>query len=377
MHVVVLGAGYAGIAVTRQLESELPPDVDLTLVDENETHLVQHLIHRVVREPGLADRLTVPISDLVDRAEHRQERVTDVDPDEGVVEFTDGTLSYDVGVICLGARTAFYGIPGVEAHATPLKRLTHVEQIREGFESVPADGRAVVCGAGLSGIQIAGELAALVGERDSPPEVLLLEQKASVAPEFPSPFQTAVSEELAAQGVTVRTDATVAEARSDALVFDNGDTLGYDQLVWTGGISGGDELGGERPQVRATLRLGDRTFAAGDAVRVVDSDGQAVPATAQTAVRQADVAATNAARLVAYHRDGAAGFEPRLQRYRYDSLGWVVSVGDGTVAQVGGSVLRGRAARAVKTTVAAGYLGRLGAVESAAEYVRGHFEGEE
>jgi len=377
MHVVVLGAGYAGIAATRQLESELPQAVDITLVDQSESHLVQHLIHRVVREPGLADRLTIPISDLLDRADHRQERVTDIDPDDGVVEFEAGSLSYDVGIVSLGARTAFYGIPGAEEHATPLKRLAHAEQIRETFASVPADGRAVVCGAGLSGIQIAGELAALAAEHDSPPAVLLLEQEDSVAPEFPAPFQTAVSEELAAQGVTVRTGATVTEVRSDVLEVDDGDTLAYDQLVWTGGIGGGDEFGGERPAVRATLRLGDRTFAAGDAVRVVDSDGQAVPATAQTAVRQADVAATNATRLVDHHRDGAAGFEPRLQRYRYDSLGWVVSVGDGTVAQVGGSVLRGRAARAVKTTVAAGYLGRLGAVESAAEYVRGHFEGEE
>jgi NADH dehydrogenase len=376
MHVVVLGAGYAGIAVTRQLEQELPPDVDLTLVDESETHLVQHLIHRAVREPGLAERLTIPIADLVDRAEHRQAHVTGLDPDEGLVEFADGTLSYDVGIVCLGARTAFYGIPGVEAHATPLKRLGHVEQIREEFESVPADGRAVVCGAGLSGIQIAGELAALADEREAPPAVLILEQKDSVAPAFPERFQTAVSEELDAQGVTVRTGATVTEAGSDALETDSVGTLGYDQLVWTGGISGGDELGGERPQAQATLRLGERTFGAGDAVRVVDSDGQAVPASAQTAVRQADVAATNAARLAAYHRDGSSGFEPQLQRYRYQGLGWVVSVGDGTVAQVGGSVLRGSAARAVKTTVAAGYLGQLGAVESAAEYVRGAFEHE-
>jgi NADH dehydrogenase len=371
MHVVVLGAGYAGIATTRQLESELPSTATLTLVDESETHLVQHLIHRVVREPALAERLRIPITDLIDRAEHRQAHVTGIDPEEGVVEFADDSLSYDVGVVCLGARTAFYGIPGVEEHATPLKRLAHAERIREEFESVPADGRAVVCGAGLSGIQIAGELAALAGERERPPEVLLLEQKDSVAPEFPGQFQTAVAEELAAQGVTVRTGATVAEARSDALALENGDTLEYDQLVWTGGIGGGDGLGGDRPQVRATLRLGERTFGAGDAVRVVDSDGQPVPATAQTAVRQASVAAENTARLVEHHCDGRSGFEPRLQRYRYDSLGWVVSVGDGTVAQVGGSVLRGRAARAVKTTVAAGYLGQLGAVESAAEYVRG------
>ena len=50
-----------------------------------------------------------------------------------------------------------------------------------------------------------------------------------------------------------------------------------------------------------------------------------------------------------------------------------MSVGDGTVARVGGSELRGSAARAVKTTVAAGYLGQVGDVESAAAFVREQF----
>lgn len=373
MHVVVLGAGYAGVGAVRELEDRLPDDVDLTLVDERETHLVQHLVHRVVRDPDLADELTIPLSELTDRASHRRAHVAGLDPDAGEVEFADGSLSYDVGVVCLGARTAFYGLPGVEEHATPLKRLEHAEQIRAEFERVPVDGRVVVCGAGLSGIQIAGELAALGREREAAPAVVLLEQDHRIAPAFPEPFARAVADELESQGVTVRTGATVTGADSDAVDLDSRDPLEYDQLIWTGGIAGGDAMVGERPTVRANLRLGERTFAAGDVARVVDADGEGAPASAQTAVRQADVAATNAARLAEYQRD-SSGFEPRLARYRYDSLGWVVSVGDGTVARVGGSVLRGSAARAVKTTVAAGYLGQLGAVESAASYVREQFD---
>lgn len=372
MHVAVLGAGYAGVGALRELESALPEGTDLTLVDERDTHLVQHLIHRAVREPSLAERLTVPIPDLIDRADHRQARVTAVDPDAGEVALDDGSLSYDVGVVCLGARTAFYGLPGVEEHATPLKRLEHATRIREEFQRVPEEGRVVVCGAGLSGVQIAGELAALGEEREAGPSVLLLEQEGTVAPNFPVQFQRAVADELEQQGVRVRTGATVTRVGDGVVELDGGDRIEHDQVLWTGGIAGGDAMVGERPAVRADLRLGERTLAAGDTVRVIDADGEAVPASAQTAVRQAEVASTNAALLADYYRDGGS-FEPRLARYRYSGLGWVVSVGDGTVASVGGTVLRGSAARAVKTTVAAGYLGQLGAVESAAEYVREQF----
>ncbi len=370
MHVAVLGAGYAGVALARKLEDRLP-DAELTVVDERDTHLVQHLVHRAVRYPGVADELTVPFGELFDRATHRQARVTDLDPDAGRATLSDGSLEFDVGAVALGAETNFYDIPGVEANSTPLKRLDHAERIRERFLDVCADdGRTVVAGAGLSGVQVAGELAALAEERGSDATVTLLEQEPTVAPSFPDRFRRAVREELDDTGVDVRTGRTVTGVADDAVALGRGDRVAFDQLVWTGGITGGEPLA-ERPVVRETLRLGDSTFAVGDAARVVDEDGEAVPASAQTAVREADVAATNIERLVAHRRDGD-GFEPRLARYGYTSLGWLVSVGDGAVAQVGPTVLRGEAAKTAKTTVAAGYLGSLGAVDRAMAYVQDH-----
>jgi NADH dehydrogenase len=371
MHVAVLGAGYAGVALARELERSLSDDVAITVVDERETHVVQHLIHRLVRYPSLQDELTVPVGELLDRATHRRARLTDVDPDAGEVTLEEGSLSYDIGAVCLGARTADYGIPGVEEYGTPLKRPRHAEGIRSEFLDVcESGGRAVVVGAGLSGVQVAGELADLARQQGVSDnlEIRLLEQFGTVAPAFPENFQRAVAEELTERGVDVETGRTVEAVAADAVSLEQGESVEYDQLVWTAGITGGDAMGGQRPQVRADLRLGERTFAVGDAARVVDANGEPAPASAQTAVRQADVAAENIERLLAYHRDGD-GFRPRLERYRYDEPGWLVSVGDGTVAQVGPSVLRGKAAKALKTTVGAGYLASVGAIERASDLV--------
>jgi len=369
MHVAVLGAGYAGVSLARTLERSLPPDVDITVVDERETHVVQHLIHRLVRYPALVEELTLPIADLFDRADHRRARVTDLDPDAGEVTLDDGTLAYDLGAVCLGAGTAYYGLPGVEEHATPLKRPSHAERVRADFlEVCESGGRAVVVGAGLSGIQVAGELADLAREEGADVEVRVLERLETVAPSFPENFQWAVAEELADRDVRVETGRTVEAVDADAVALESGEDLAYDQLVWTGGITGRGAIGGERPRVRADLRLGERTFAVGDAAQVVDANGEPAPASAQTAVRQADVAAENIERLVESRHDGDA-FRPRLERYRYDELGWLVSVGDGTVAQVGPTVVRGPAAKALKTTVGAGYLASVGAIRTASELV--------
>ncbi|ESS07096.1 MAG: NADH dehydrogenase, FAD-containing subunit [uncultured archaeon A07HB70] len=367
--VLVLGAGYAGLSLARRLERLLPDAAELTVVDASADHLVQHELHRLVRYPDLVDAITVPLDETLDRATVVTARVESVDRETRTVHTDEGALDYDVCAVCLGAETAFYGLPGLGANATPLKRVRHAERIRERFLALDAGDRVTVCGAGLSGVQVAGELAALGESADVGAEVRLVEREPTVAPTFPAPFAEAVRAALDRAGVAVETGVQVTAATADEVQFAARDPLAHDLLVWTGGIRGPDAVGGERPTVRADLRLDDRTFAVGDAARVVDADGEPVPASAAAAIREASVAATNVVRVVERLRDGG-GFAPRMERYRFDVPGWIVSVGDDAVARVGGAVVTGTAARAMKTTVGAGHLTAVGAVGRATDLVR-------
>ena len=373
MRVAVLGAGYAGLTLARRLERTLPTETELVVVNDRPDHLVQHELHRVVRRPALADDITVPLDDALSRATVRVARVTDINHEAGVAHLDGEKMEYDVGAVCLGAETAFYDLPGVEEHGRPLKRLPDAARIREEFLALGDGGRVVVGGAGLSGVQVAGELAALADEEEMDVDIVLLERESSVAPNFPANFQEAVGEELESSGIDVRTDAAVERATNSAVELTE-ETVEYDQFVWTGGIRGPDALGGERPATPDSLALGGRTFVLGDAARVTDTDGAAVPASAAAAVREAHSVADSIARLVAYERDGGT-FEPRPERFRFDAPGWLVSVGDGAVAQVGPTVFRGTAAKALKTTVGAGYLSSVGAIERASGLVREELHG--
>jgi len=409
MHVVVCGAGYAGVVLTRLLEEDLPADVDLTLVNDRPDHLVQHELHRVIRRPAVADGITIPLEQLTERATVHVGRIDDVDRQERTIRFAGGndgeseahtgakppddTLEYDVAAICLGAETAFHGIDGLTEHAIPMKTLSHAESVREqmlaAFEDYARGNSAhlVVGGAGLSGVQVAGELAACCEESnidltDDRASVTLLEQTESVAPQFDPPFRRAIRDALESAGVTVRTETAVVKASADtvAVARASGDDpratdLPADVFVWTGGITGGRALEGQRPVVKRDLRLDDRTFALGDAARVVDADGEAVPASAQAAIRQARTVAENIRRLVAYERDGGL-FEPRLAGYSFDSPGWLVSIGDDAVAQVGPSVITGSPALALKATVGAGYLSSVGAIREAVDLVQHELGGQ-
>ncbi|MDY6817880.1 MAG: FAD-dependent oxidoreductase [Halobacteriales archaeon] len=376
--VAVFGAGYAGVTTARRLESLLPTDVDLIVVERSGTHLVQHELHRVIRRPSFEDDITVPLEELFEHASIRQATVESIDPEDRQATFDDGsTLSYDYGAVCLGAETAYYDLPGVETHATPLKSLADAHTIRADFLDVlETGGRVVIGGAGLSGIQVAGELAALARQEAAADRVTieLVERLESVAPGFPANFRTAVAEELRERDIVLRTD-TAVEAATDSVLETDAGEIPYDQLLWTGGITGPMALGGDRPRVNSTLQLADGTFVVGDAARVVDRDGEAVPASAQAAVREARTAATNIARLVDHDRSEDDLFEPRLEPYSFDDLGWIVSVGNGAVAQVGPTVVRGTAALALKTTVGVGHLTSVGAVRNAVELAREEFSG--
>ena len=378
MHVLVVGAGYAGVTLTRKLEASLPPDAQLTLVDESTHHLVQHEVHRVIRRPSIAETIRVPLADLFDRAEVRTARVEACDTERETVTLADGTvLEYDYAALCLGASTAFYDLPGVAEYGLPLKSIADAEAIRERALSAIDGGESatfVVGGAGLSGVQVAGELATLAAEEGAADRIniVLLEQLESVAPAFPPAFQTAVADALADRGVDVRTETSVREATESAVEtarHGTARTVEADLFVWTGGIAGGDAMAGDRPVVRSDLRLTPTTFALGDAARVVDADGEAVPASASSAIRAATPAAKNITALVEWALGGREGFEPRLQPFRFDVPGWIVSVGDGAVAQVGPKVLTGGAAKGLKASVGAGYLSSIRAVRKATELV--------
>jgi NADH dehydrogenase len=300
MRVAVFGAGYAGLTVARRLERLLPSEIDLTVVDESTTHLVQHELHRLVRYPDLNSAITVSLDKILSRAEIRQATVTDLNPDAGTatLDTTAGTetLEYDFAAICLGSDTEFYGLDGVEEHAIPLKTTDDAEAIRRAALD-SADGSVVIGGGGLSGIQAAGELAALSDTEGLALDVRIIEMADRIAPGFDAAFADAVSEELDARDVRIETGVAVDSADEETISLEDGRSVPADLFVWTGGIRGPAAFGGERRPTARDLQISDSTFVVGDAAEITDENGQAVPASAQTAVRQARVAAKNIATL--------------------------------------------------------------------------------
>ena len=385
--VVVVGAGYAGAGAVKRLESELDAGVDLTWVSEHDYHLVLHEAHRCIRDPSVESNVTIPVDEIKSAStEFVRGRVTDVDVDERVVELEDDEVAYDYLLLAIGSTTAFFGIDGLREHAHQLKGLDDVRAIHADVEAAAErasrddPAQVVVGGAGLSGIQTAGEIAAYRDEHRAPIDVTLVEGLDEIFPGNDPELQGALRSRLEDLDVEISTGEFISQADAEAVYLgggddDPGEELAYDVLIWTGGITGHDEVHGveveqddrsHRLTADSDFRTSDeRVFALGDAALVEQGDDAIAPPTAQAAWQAADVAGENIARAV----EGRP-----LKTWRHDDKGTVVSVGDDAVAQgvklpvVGNfpvNVFGGPAARTLKKAIAARWIADVSSTRDA------------
>ena len=379
--VVVLGSGYAGTGAVKRLESELDDEADITWVSDVDHHLVLHESHRCIRDPDVREKVTFDVADIKSPSTRFvQGRVTDVDVDERSVTLEDGsTVDYDYLLVGVGSRTAFFGIEGLEEHSLTLKSLQDAldiheavtEAAREASRSDPA--QVVVGGAGLSGIQSAGEIAEFRDKHRAPVDIHLVEGLDNVFPNNDPVVQAKLRKLLEEKDVEIHTGEFIGEVDDGTVYVGDETELDYDVLLWTGGITGQapaetadveKDKRSNRIESASDFRTSDeRIFAIGDAAIVEQADtDRPAPPTAQAAWQAAEVAGDNIARAVRG--------QP-LKEWSYDDKGTLISVGEKAVAHdVKGlpvDTFGGPAARALKKTIAARWIRKINGFADAAK----------
>ncbi|RBI59719.1 NAD(P)/FAD-dependent oxidoreductase [halophilic archaeon] len=338
-HILVLGAGYAGSMVIQTLEEQLRDvDAQLTWISKHDYHLMLHEIHRLIRNPGLRDILTIPVEEIKRQGTpFEQQTVEKIRGKERIVEFTDGTtMEFDYVVDCLGSQTAYYDIDGLREHALTLKSLDDALAIHSettgaaAAASLDEPATVVVGGAGLSGIEGAGELAEFRDQRNLPLDVRLVEAKDEIFPGQDHQFQGALRQQLVDHEINISTGDPIVEVDDESVHFNSGRSADYDVLVWTGGVTGHRELDDPevelergRTKVDDTLQSADeRIFVVGDSA-IVELAEAPPPPTAQAAWQAAEVAAENVIRTIRGQS---------LRHWTYEDMGTVVSIGDDAIA---------------------------------------------
>jgi NADH dehydrogenase len=369
VRVVVLGTGFGGFTVARELAGSR--EVTVTAVNRENYTLFTPLLPEVASGSIEPRHIAQPFRTAVPNASFALGEITAVDFGERSVALrhpvtgATSSLGYDQLVIALGSVTGAANVPGAEEHALRLLTLADAIRIRTriiaALETAAAPGigederRAeltiVVVGGGFNGVEAAGELQAFAraaarqyrGIDPSAISVALVSDRPRLLEELAPRFGERAHDVLAARGIAIELDDAVASVDAGGVTLKSGKRHAAKTVIWSAGVrvpklvAELDLAHTPRHAIRVNpdLSVPDRpgVWALGDCADIPRAQGGTYPQTAQDALREGVQLARN---IIATVRG------KKTRAFDYRSLGMMVSLGarEG-LADVGGRLVAG------------------------------------
>src|SRR3954453_7339279 len=143
-HVLILGAGFAGLELATRLAETVPDEVRVTLLDRNDSFHFGYSKLEVMLGRESADAVRIPYRDIsTDGVEFRQERVVEIDPVARRVATDAGVHDADFLVVAMGADYDMAATPGFEEGGHEYYTLAGAERLRDALAGFDG-GRVLV-----------------------------------------------------------------------------------------------------------------------------------------------------------------------------------------------------------------------------------------
>ncbi len=321
--VIVVGGGYGGLRAVEYLSGM--EGLHITLIDKHPYHYLQTEAYGYIA--GRCDLHGVAI-DLKNWClgfkkwvEFVHDEVRLIDLKNKTVHLAESKLHYDYAIIAIGAETNFFSfIEGLRENSFGVKKLQTAFNFRTAFERLlynkvenPVDeGNGVlniaIGGAGLSGVEIAAEMADVIkkhtqsiGTSTQEIKIHLIDASETILPGMSDYIVSRTCERLEALGIEIMTDAFIEKVDASSIHFKDGRILDFSFMIFTGGIK--VPAFGLSQEVKKNIinqfivdqymRIPETSgvYAIGDCVEIRDAKGKILAPTAQTAERSAEYVA--------------------------------------------------------------------------------------
>ncbi|UOF88905.1 NAD(P)/FAD-dependent oxidoreductase [Fodinisporobacter ferrooxydans] len=378
--IVILGAGYGGLLAAVYLQKAGEP---FAIINKHTYHHFTTLLHEAAGGRNDVDEYAVQLSEILPAptSEVIKAEVSEIRPTENQVLTNQGTHTYDYLIFALGNAPEFFGIPGLAEHSFLLRSLNTAKEIRQHIEQQfasykededPTKLRVIVGGAGLTGIELVGELVDWIPELCSKyavpkdeVEIINLEAAPVILPMLNEKLQHVAYDVLTKKGADIRTNTKIVRVGKDVVELASGESIEAKTIIWTGGVranplvaqSGFQADNRGRAKINQFLQSVDfeNVFVIGDSAVFIGENGKPYPPTAQIASQMGEKAAENICNLI--QGKPLSPFTPNLKG-TLASLGRDLGVGD-----VAGMKASGIPAALLKEFTKVKYLYSLGGLK--------------
>jgi pyridine nucleotide-disulfide oxidoreductase family protein len=285
--VVLTGLGHAHLCVLEAMRTGQLGRCELVVCTGEADHTYSGMTPGWLGGRYRREELSLPVAPLVAQAGATllPHHVVSIAPAARVVHLADGSsTSYDLCSIAVGSVPSGLDLPGVRAHARPLKPLSEVAAIITQVEAMAqrGDGRVVVVGGGVAGVEVA--LGVVARARLVAPstrlEVTLIGREPEPAFDRSPATRRLVRRALARHGIAWRGEVVVRGVSADAVHCADGD-LPSELTIWATGASAPAWFAASGLATDASSFLAvnsglqstsdARVFAAGDSAAMVDA----------------------------------------------------------------------------------------------------------
>lgn len=321
--VVVIGGGYGGLRAIEALHK--CEDISITLVDKNPYHYLQTEAYGYIAGKFDVHEVAIDLKNWCEGFKENvafiQKEATSINFDEKIVTLEDEAIDYDYLIIATGAKTNFFSfIEGLRENSYGVKSLKRAYNFRLEFEKLiynklkheegykEGQLNIAVGGAGLSGVEVAAEMAYVletysktIGDTAKEIDIYLIDASDTILPGMGQYSINKTKKRLEALGVKILTGAFINRVDESHIYFKNGEKLPYIFMIFTGGIKAtelNDTLQTEKnsigqfiPSEELNIKGRKEVFAIGDCVEIKDSQGNVLPPTAQIAEKSAEYVA--------------------------------------------------------------------------------------
>jgi NADH:ubiquinone reductase (H+-translocating) len=330
--IVIIGGGFAGIALAKKLKSK---NVQVVLLDKHNYHTFQPLLYQVATGGLEAGSIAYPIRKVIQEYNDFYFRLTsvkEIDTQNQKIISEIGDLHYDYLVIATGSKTNYFGNKEIERNAMSMKTIPQSLNIRslilENFEQAvltkdDADRNAlmnfVLVGAGPTGVELAGALAEMkraILQKDYPDldiakmEINLIQSGDRVLNTMSEKSSIAAEKFLLDLGVKIWKNVRVTNYDGRTITTNSDVSFETATVIWTAGVQGAVISGldakslvekVERIRVNQFNQVVgyNNIFAVGD-IASMESEKypQGHPMMAQPAIQQGDLLGENLIKLV-------------------------------------------------------------------------------